>query len=174
MSTLRLPAQAAMRQRLRAIRWWQVLLVLALLGQFLGPLFVSARVWPFAPIGRLIYWLGAAICPDSAGAPIFLGRPMIVCLLCSGALIAVTAVTFSYPRPPGMWRAWRSIPSLAHFAVIAALIAPWLWGYIEMTARLAMLSQPAMFALGLVGGLGVALLVVQMRDLSAPVRLEGR
>lgn len=160
--------------RLRRVRWWQALFVLALLGQFLAPLFVRLAIWPFLPIGRFIYWLGMAICPIAWDTPSFLGLPMIVCPLCYGALVTLTAITFSYPRPRKVWRRWFEIPALLRLTIGAELIVPWLCGYIFIKASLWQMDYAAMFGLGLVGGLGTALVGYECVQLSRPVLLRGK
>ncbi len=146
--------------------WWQALIVLALLGQFLGPLFLAIRIWPFGPIGVGITWLGNAICPIARDTPSLFGHPMIVCPLCYGALISVAAVVFTYPRPARLWSLWLALPALLRYLLIMALVLPWLSGYVAVKAALWPLSWGSMLALGLLGGLGVALLGTQFWELN--------
>jgi hypothetical protein len=148
------------------IRWWQALIVLALLGQFLGPLFEAMRIWPFGPIGAGITWLGNSICPVAWDTPSIFGHPMIVCPLCYGALVAIAAVVFAYPRPARLWSRWGALPALARYLVIGALVLPWLSGYVAVKATRWPLSWGGMLALGLIGGLGVALLGAQFLELN--------
>jgi hypothetical protein len=163
-----------MLPRLRRVRWWQVLFVLALLGQFLAPLFVILGIWPFVPIGHFIYWLGAAICPIAGDTPTFLGRAMIVCPLCYGALVALTITTFSYPRPQPLWQHWFGLPAMARLAICAALITPWLSAYVLIKIGMWQIGYGAMFGLGLLGGLGTALIGYQLMELALPRGQRGR
>lgn len=162
------PVGAAIVAAARRVRWWQVLFVLALLGQFLAPLFTIIHVWPFGPIAVFIYWLGATVCPIANDAPTFLGLPMVVCPLCYGALAALTTVTFAHPRPGRLWTAWARVPALARYGLILALIVPWLSAYVALKAAVLALPDAGMFALGLLGGTGTALLAFAALDLAAP------
>ncbi len=157
----------------RRVRWWQVLVVLALLGQFLAPIFVILQIWPFGPIGRFIYWLGASICPIAWDTPSFLGRPMIVCPLCYGALVALATLMFSYPRPRRAWLAWFALSPYLRLAVAALLIAPWLCAYVLIKAGAWSLPWGIMFADGLLGGIGTALVGYQLMELSLPRAARG-
>jgi hypothetical protein len=168
MSVISIARVAPRARRWRRVRWWQALAVLALLGQFLAPLFVVIGVWPFGPIGRFIYWLGAAVCPVAWDTPAFLGQPMIVCPLCYGALMALTALTFSYPRPRRAWAAWFALPPYPRLALAGLLIAPWLCAYVFIHAGLWALPWPMMFVYGLLGGTGTALVGYQLLELSQP------
>lgn len=161
-TSLRLPTF----QQFREIRWWQVLFGLALLGQFLAPLFLVIHIWPFKPIAEFIYWLGSTICPIAWDTPSVFGHPMIVCPLCYGALIAVTTLTFSYPRPEGPWRWWQAIAPLARLGIITLSLVPWLASYVMIKAGAWNLSWGAMLVFGMIGGVGTALLGFQMMELA--------
>ena len=169
-----LSARTPLVDRLRRVRWWQVLFVLALLGQFLAPVFVQVTLWPFAPIGRFIYWLGASICPIAWDTPRFLGQPMIVCPLCYGALIALTTLTFSYPRPRPIWAGWFAIPPFLRLLICAELIAPWLCAYIFIKAGTWHMDWATMLGLGFMGGVGTALIGMQCLELALPRTQRGR
>lgn len=173
MSAMSMARVVPFARRWRRVRWWQALYVLALLGQFLAPLFVIVNVFPFGPIGRFIYWLGMVICPIAWDTPTFLGQPMIVCPLCYGALVALTTLTFSYPRPRRAWAAWFALPAYPRLALAGLLFVPWLSAYIFIHAGLWVLPWPVMFVYGLLGGTGTALVGYQMLELAVPRAQRG-
>jgi hypothetical protein len=159
-------ASGAQIRRMVRCHWWQALFVLALLGQFLGPLFLAIHIWPFGPIGAGITWLGNTLCPVAWDTPSIFGHPMIVCPLCYGALVSVSATVFTYPRPAWFWNQWQTLPALARYLIIGVLVLPWLSGYVAVKAALWPLSWGGMLVLGLIGGMGVALLGAQFLELN--------
>lgn len=139
-------------------RWWHVLLLLALLGPILAPLFRSIGTQPFAGVANVIYWLGDLVCPLPAADITLFGQPMAACPLCYSALIAITAIALSYPLPARFWASWHRISWPMQLGAMLLLIAPWLALYTIFQHNQPAYFQTMMLLIGLVGGTGVALL----------------
>jgi hypothetical protein len=136
-----------------------VLLVLSLLGPILAPLFRSIGTQPFTGVATFIYWLGNLVCPLPDTAIVLFGQPMALCPLCYSALVAITAIAFSYPLPARLWTFWHRLDWLTRFGVLLALLVPWLALYsIFRHSQSDATAQLLMLAVGLLGGSGVALL----------------
>ena len=138
--------------------WWHFLLLLSLLGPILAPAFSASGIAPFTTAANIIYWLGDLISPSPHTAIILFGRPMTVPPLCYSALIAITICALSYPSPRRFWTRWEHIPWYLRFSLILLLIIPWLAFYRLDNGHATQLLQLIMLFVGLVGGMGIALL----------------
>jgi hypothetical protein len=138
--------------------WWHFLLLLSLLGPILAPVFSASSIAPFTIAANIIYWLGNLISPRPYTAIILFGQPMAVPPLGYSALIAITICALSYPSPWRFWTKLEHIPWYLRFGLILLLVIPWLLFYRLDNGHATQLLQLIMLFIGLIGGIGIALL----------------
>lgn len=138
--------------------WWHFLLLLSLLGPILAPAFRASGIAPFTTAANVMYWLGTLISPSPSTAILLFGQPMAVPPLWYSALIAITICALSYPSPRRFWARLARIPWYWRFGLVLLLIIPWLLLYQLDDGHAAQLLQLIMLFVGLVGGMGIALL----------------
>lgn len=147
--------------------WWHFLLLLSLLGPILAPAFSASGIAPFTTVANIIYWFGNLISPTTNTAILLFGQPMAVSPLWYSALIAITVCALSYPSPQRFWERLERIPWYLRFGMILLLIIPWLAFYRLDNGHAAQLLQLIMLFVGLIGGMGLALLGHMLSDLLA-------
>lgn len=148
--------------------WWHFLLLLALIGPVLAPLFRAIGTAPFTSVANFIYHVGTFVSPlPNTAIPLF-GYPMAVSPLCYSALIAITACALSYPAPTHLWVLWRETSWYLQLSAILLLLLPWLACFRLQPADNLSAWQLLMLPVGLVGGGGVALLVQVLAELLSP------
>jgi hypothetical protein len=138
--------------------WWQGVIGLCLLGPIQAPLSKAAGLWPLTAVADFINALGVLICPLAYDTPRIAGQPMSVCPLCYGALLSIFAVSLNFPRPQQFWRWWHGRAWGLRLTLAVALLPAWLGAYVVHHAGLVDVPFSVMWPLGLLGGLGVALL----------------
>lgn len=138
--------------------WWQVVIGICLLGPIQAPLSKAVGLWPLTPVADFINALGVLICPLAYDTPRIAGQPMSVCPLCYGALVSIFAVSLTFPRPHQFWRWWQGRAWGLRLALAVSLLPVWLGAYVVHHAGLVAVPFGVMWPLGLLGGLGVALL----------------
>ena len=145
--------------------WWHFLLLLALIGPVLAPLFRAIGIAPFTSVADFIYHIGEFVDPlPTTAIPLF-GYPMAISPLCYSALIAITACALSYPAPKRFWALWRETSWYLQLGAILLLVIPWLICFRLQPAGNLPAWQLLMLPVGLVGGVGVALLAQVLAEL---------
>ena len=140
------------------LRWRLFMLFFPLAGPFLAPLFARIGIWPFGMIARFVYFLGNTLCPLPDRAPMLTGYSTAVCPLCFGALLGLTAILLSFPFRPTVRHVWEQVPWVLQLALITAALIPWLSAYVINKTGAGFTADPAMYLIGIPGGLAVGLL----------------
>ncbi|MHB8629907.1 MAG: hypothetical protein ACYDBJ_26720 [Aggregatilineales bacterium] len=144
------PAQSVGLQRLH----WRIadfILGLMLVGPLIMPFFLQSGWLPMIAVGRLIYGIGQAICPQLPYSPVYGGIAFAVCYRCAAALIGLIIAR-------GLHREGGAMRLLAWQVRILwlAICVVWLTVEVQGTARGWWPGViPVMLAHGVIYGMGV-------------------
>lgn len=141
--------------------WADFVLAALLIGPIMAPFLVTWDIWGPSQVGRLIYTMGAYVCPQPIQAvPIAQGALMAVCMRCYGTLLGFLLLRLWFAIDHGsswFWLPRYGMRGLIPFTILIMMYAAEFAGQV---AGFWSFRNDVVLVAGLLTGIGLGLLFI--------------